>query len=132
VKFGEKLPAHWVATGHQLDHVEETPKDAKWDAAFAHYVFDYGLDDPTLPKDPKEYAALLEKAGAHEKITKTEKLKNGYLYESEHAFRYVIEAGDKRIHCGGSLYKDPEHEKIAKIRDSVIATARKLCLSAKL
>ena len=45
----------------------------------------------------------------------------------------MLDAGNgKRIHCGGSLYKDPEHDKIAKIRDNVIATARKLCLSAKL
>jgi hypothetical protein len=140
VKFGEKLPDHWVSTGHQIDHVEEAPKDAKWTAEFAHYVFDYGIDDAAMPKDPKEYAAALDKAGAldhpgtpdQEKVTKTDKLKNGYYYESASAFRYVIDAGDKRIHCGGSFYKDADHDKIAKVRDAVIATAKKICASAKL
>lgn len=131
VTFAEKLPDGWIATGLQLDHVEAV-NDSKFPADNAHYVFDYGLDDPSMPKDPKEYLVVLEKALGGEKITKDDKLKNGHYYETAHNFRYVIEAGDKRIHCGGSLYKDPDHDKIAKVRDAVVANAKKICASAKL
>jgi hypothetical protein len=131
VKFGEKLPEGWFATGAQLDYVEAV-NESQFPADNAHFVFDYGIDDPTLPKDPKEYRAALEKGLGGEKIIKEEKLANGYYYETAQAFWYVIDAGDKRIHCDGSLYKDSDYEKIAKIRDKVVATAKKICASAKL
>lgn len=131
VTFGEKLPDGWVDSGLQLDHVEAV-NESEFPADNAQFVFDYGLDDPTMPKDPKEYQAVLEKALGGEKIVKDDKLPNGHYFETAHAFRYVIDAGDKRIHCGGSLYKDADYDKIAKVRDAAVANAKKLCASAKL
>ncbi len=130
----DNIPKGWEHGHGKLDHFVGV-NDSGFPVDNASFVFEYSVDPPTMPTDPKEYAALLEKSGVMEKIIKSEPQKNGHYYESAHAFRYVIVAGDKRIHCGGSLYNDDAHkdyEKIAKIRDEQIATAKKLCATAKL
>ena len=130
IKF-DKLPDGWDAGAGKLDTFEAV-NDSKFPVDNATFIFEYGLDAKDLPADPKEYAAVLEKSGALEKVTKNEKTANGHYYESADAFRYVIVAGDKRIHCGGSLYKNDDYNKIPKVRDRVIAEAKKICQTAKL
>ncbi len=131
IKF-EKLPDGWEAGAGKLDTFEAV-NDSKFPGGDnATFIFEYGLDAKDLPVDPKEYAAVLEKSGAMEKVTKNEKTANGHYYESEGAFRYVIVVGDKRIHCGGSLYKNDDYNTIPKVRDKVIAEAKKICQTAKL
>lgn len=133
IKF-EKLPDGWESGGGKLDTFEAV-NESKFPVDNATFIFEYGLDSKDLPADPKEYAAVLEKSGAMEKITKSEKTANGHYYESAHAFRYVVVAGDKRIHCGGPLYNDSAHkdyDTIPKVREKVIADAKKICQTAKL
>ncbi len=130
IKF-DKLPDGWEAGAGKLDTFEAV-NDTKFPVDNATFIFEYGLDAKDLPTDPKEYAAVLEKSGVLEKITKNEKTANGHYYESADAFRYVIVTGDKRIHCGGSLYKSEDYDKIPKVRDKVIAEAKKICQTAKL
>ncbi len=133
IKF-DNLTGGWQAGDGKLDTFEAV-NESEFPVDNATFVFEYGLDSKDLPADPKEYAAVLEKSGVMEKIVKQEKTANGHYYESAHGFRYVINAGDKRIHCGGPLYNDDAHkdyEKIPKVRDKVVAEAKKICQTAKL
>jgi hypothetical protein len=130
----DNLTPEWEHGHGKLDTFVPV-NESKFPVDNAAFVFEYSLDPPTMPTDPKEYAALLEKSGVMEKIVKSEPQKNGHYYESAHAFRYVIVAGDKRIHCGGPLYNDPAHkdyDAIPKERAKVIADAKKICATAKL
>jgi hypothetical protein len=130
----DDIPKGWEHGHGKLDEFVAV-NDTGFPTDNAAFVFEYSIDPPTMPTDPKEYAALLEKSGVMEKIIKSEPTKNGHYYESAHAFRYVVVAGDKRIHCGGSLYNDPAHkdyDKIPKQRDKAIAEAKKICATAKL
>ena len=128
IKF-DKLPDGWDAGGGKLDTFEAV-NDSKFPVDNASFVFEYALEPKDMPTDPKEYAAVLDKGGF--KVTKNEKTANGHYYESEDAFRYVVVAGDKRINCGGSLYKSDDYNKIPKVRDAVVAEAKKICQTAKL
>ena len=128
IKF-DKLPDGWEAGGGKLDTFEAV-NDSKFPVDNASFVFEYAVEAKDMPTDPKEYAAVLDKGGF--KVTKNEKTANGHYYESEDAFRYVVVAGDKRIHCGGSLYKSDDYNKIPAVRDKVVAEAKKICQTAKL
>jgi len=130
IKF-DKLPDGWEAGEGKLDTFEAV-NDSKFPVDNAVFVFEYGLDAKDLPADPKAYIAVLEKSGVMEKVTKNEKTPTGHYYESADGFRYVIAAGDKRINCGGSLYKNEDYNKIPKERDAVIEKAKKICQTAKL
>ncbi len=128
IKF-EKLPDGWEAGAGKLDTFEAV-NDSKFPVDNASFVFEYAVDPKDMPTDPKEYAAVLDKGGF--KVTKNEKTANGFYYESEDAFRYVVVAGDKRLHCGGSLYKTDDYNKIPAVRDKVVAEAKKICQTAKM
>lgn len=124
----DKLPDTWQASGGQLDTYEAV-NESKFPVDNASFIFEYGLDAADMPADPKAYAAVLDKAGM--KVIKFEKTPNGHYFESDDAFRYVIVAGDRRIHCGGSLYKNDDYDKIPKIRDRVVGEAKRICQTAR-
>lgn len=128
IKF-DKLPDGWQSGAGKLDTFEAV-NESKFPVDNASFVFEYAVDAKDMPTDPKEYAAVLEKGGF--KVVKNEKTANGHYYESEDGFRYVVVAGDKRIHCGGSLYKTDDYNKIPAVRDKVIAEAKKICQTAKM
>lgn len=128
IKF-EKLPDGWEAGAGKLDTFEAV-NDSKFPVDNASFVFEYAVDPKDMPTDPKEYAAVLDKGGF--KVTKNEKTANGHYYESEDAFRYVVIAGDKRLHCGGPLYKSDDYNKIPAVRDKVVAEAKRICQTAKM
>ena len=90
--------------------------DSKFPVDNAVFVIEYGFE--TTPTDPKQYPT-------------TKKLANGQYFENKESYRYVLDAGDKKIVCGGSLYKDKDYNKIPKERDAAVAAAKKLCESAK-
>lgn len=124
----DKLTDTWQASGGQLDTYEAV-NESKFPVDNASFIFEYGLDAADMPADPKAYAAVLDKAGM--KVIKFEKTPNGHYFESDDAFRYVIVAGDRRIHCGGSLYKNDDYDKIPKIRDRVVGEAKRICQTAR-
>ncbi len=128
IKF-DKLPDGWDAGEGKLDTYEAV-NDSKFPVDNASFVFEYAVDPKDMPTDPKEYAAVLDKGGF--KVTKNEKTANGHYYESADAFRYVVVAGDKRIHCGGPLYNSDDYNKIPEVRNRVVAEAKKICQTAKL
>lgn len=128
VKF-DKLPDGWQAGEGKLDTFEAV-NESKFPVDNASFVFEYGVEAKDMPTEPKEYAAILEKSGF--KAIKTEKTPTGMYFESEDSFRYSVGSGDKRVYCGGSLYKSDDYNKIPAVRDKVIAEAKKLCQTAKL
>jgi hypothetical protein len=66
-----------------------------------------------------------------EKPVKTEKLGDATHYTFAKSWLVVTKLGDKVWQCGGSDYKDADYNKIPKIRDEAVATAKKICASMK-
>jgi hypothetical protein len=129
VTFGT-LPTGWTAEGGKLGVVVGV-NDSKFPGDNAVFDFEYSLQPKgALPDDPAAHKEALAKSGM--KIVADRKVANGHYYESADHFRYFLEAGDQRISCGGSLYKNPDYNKIPKERDAAVAEAKKLCEGAKL
>jgi hypothetical protein len=126
--FG-KIPDGWSADEDPpnqmtlLVGVNET----KFPVDNALFSVRYGLEDADAPvKDPKEYAAWLDKK-LKWKAIKTEAVPRGHYFESKDEFRFWLDGQGVRVWCGGSLYKDADYNKIPKIRDQSVAAAKKLC-----
>jgi hypothetical protein len=95
----------------------------------------FPVEDRDPPKGRLEYAAWLGRgwqAGMLDQVTKSAAVPGGFYFETKQRFRFLIDAGDERIVCGGSRYDDEDHDKIASIRDGAVAAAKMLCASERL
>jgi len=139
VKFGY-LPGDWTRTddagGGKLEYVAAVNQS---DFPVDNAVFTFGflpVSGEALPTKPAEYGswwALQTKT----KVNKTEKLGDAYCFEfpdpnpasNEPTFTVAVNVRGQVWQCGGTLYRDKDHNKIAKVRDKVIAEAKKICAS---
>jgi hypothetical protein len=91
----------------------------------------YGIEDGDAPvTDPKAYVAWLEKKHSFKAIS-FHQVPRGHYFEAKGEFRVLLESDGVHVYCGGSLYKDGDYNKIPKVRDESVASAKKLCASVK-
>jgi len=146
IKFDE-LGAGWERTdeadGGRLGYVAAV-NDSKFPVDNAEFQFTFGpldgFEGDDLPTDPAKYGdwnALEMKT----KVDKTEKIGDAHYFaffgprdatDEDKYFQVVKKLGDKLWLCGGSLYKGADYNKIPKVRDEVLANAKKICASMKL
>jgi hypothetical protein len=135
IKLGE-LPSGWERSDEadgsvKLEYVAAV-NDSKFPVDNAVFTFTVDQLPAGASKDAAAYGDWL--AGeTKQKVIKTEKLSDGVYYEFESkddkSFQLVKTSG---VRCGGSLYRDADYNKIPKVRDAVLADAKKLCASASL
>jgi hypothetical protein len=104
--------------------------------AVAVFVFRYGYEDASAPKDRDEYKAWLAKT---RRLTARQDRQAGSAWFIEGtdgsgspAFRIVVNWGDKKLICYGSLYRDAESSKLGDLRDQTIIQAKQICESIAL
>jgi hypothetical protein len=135
IKLGD-LPSGWDRSDEadgsvKLEYVAAV-NDSKFPVDNAVFTFTIDQLPAAAPKDAAAYGDWL--AGeTKQKVIKTEKLSDGVYYEFESkddkSFQLVKTSG---VRCAGSLYRDTDYNKIPKVRDAVLADAKKVCASASL
>ncbi|MCX5741712.1 MAG: hypothetical protein NT062_04330, partial [Proteobacteria bacterium] len=103
------------------------------------FVFRYGYDDTSAPKDRDAYIKyladkkLLLPSTAGKPLLNRQRGAAWYLEGVDGVgaptFRYLVNYGDKKLICGGPLYKDTQ---LGDIRDDVIVQAKAICESISL
>ncbi len=102
----------------------------------AIFVFRYGYEDASAPKDREEYKKWL--AGKR-LLTVRQDRQSGQAWfldgldgGGNPAFRFVVQWGEKKLICFGSYYKDAESNRLGDIRDQTIIQAKQICESISL
>jgi hypothetical protein len=94
----------------------------------ATFVFQYGIEDSSAPADRDAYKKWL--ADRKIFISKDDRQKGAAWYlegvdrQGKPAFRMVVQYGDKKLICYGSLYKDSS---LGDLRDQTIIQAKQIC-----
>jgi hypothetical protein len=128
-----KLAPKWDRDIDEAGTVVRTIDAVSHEVAF---VFHYGYDDPSAPKDRDAYMKfladkkLLLPANPEKPLLNRQRGATWYLEgvdgNGAPAFRYVVLYGDKHLICGGPLYKDTG---LGDLRDEVMVQAKAICES---
>jgi hypothetical protein len=95
------------------------------------FVFHYGLEAASAPKERDKYIAWLHDQKLFER--KTDRQRGGsWMIEGDDAsgvpsFRFALRFGDRWVICGGPQYKDAASSKLGDLRDQTVLQAKQIC-----
>jgi hypothetical protein len=102
----------------------------------AVFVFRYGYEDASAPKDREEYKKWL--AGKRLLTVRQDRQAGAAWFlegndgSGNPAFRIVVVWGERKLICYGSLYRDGASNKLGDLRDQTIIQAKQICESIAL